>query len=144
LTMDAVTPNDVEAAYLRRLKVRRAELVRPKPGLVLPKLIKGTPAAMYRAGDLVSVLLQGDKHDFAYVSYEREGALLENGVLLQVNPTKRVIEALPVTNGRPMRSGTLMGTPLSELNLKNGSWLRSLSAWGAWLVKVTVSLPTNN
>ncbi len=144
LTMDAVTPNDVEAAYLRRLKVKRAELVRPKPGLVLPKLIKGTPAAMYRAGDLVSVLLQGDKHDFAYVSYEREGALLENGVLLQVNPTKRVIEALPVTNGRPMRSGTLMGTPLSELNLKNGSWLRALSAWGAWLVKVTVPLSNNN
>lgn len=137
LAIDPVTANDVEAAYLRRLKIRRAELVRPKPGLVLPRLIKGTPAAMYKAGDLISVLLQGDKNDFAYISYEKEGVLLENGVLLQINPTRGLIESFPVTNGRPMRSGRLMDTPLSELNLKNGAWLRALSAWGAWLVKVT-------
>jgi hypothetical protein len=131
-----VSANDVEAAYLRRLKVKRAEVSRSGE-IQLPRCVEGRLVAVYQARDIVAALLHGG-NDFAYVTYSGENVTPDQGVLLRCNPMRGVMVALPVTRGRVMQGSALMSTPLADLDLKSGDWLRALSAWGAWLTKVTV------
>jgi CBS domain-containing protein len=131
-----VSANDVEAAYLRRLKVKRAEVLRSGE-IQLPRCVEGRLVAVYQARDVVAALLHGG-NDFAYVIYSGENVTPDHGVLLRCNPMRGVMVALPVIRGRVMQGSVLMSTPLADLDLKSGDWLRALSAWGAWLTKVTV------
>ncbi len=143
LSHDPVTANDVEATFLRRLKTKRADMTRPRPDLELPRLIKGTPVAAYKARGITAIMLHSNNgsQDLAYIAYEdgTSGKLSDEGVLLQRNPAKGQIEAFPVKQGRPLRGGKLMETPLAEIDLRQGSWLRAVSAWGAWLTRVTTN-----
>jgi hypothetical protein len=132
LTADPVTPAEVEAAYLRRLKARRAEFGPPSPALTLPEAIRGRPVVSYRLLDLDAVILHGDQ-DWVYAT----AAGSEAAVLLQQEDRRQVLAALTMVRGRPQRGQPLMTTPLAELDLSTGGWLRAIAAWAAWLARVT-------
>jgi hypothetical protein len=85
----------VEAAYLRRMKVREAELG-PAKLTELPPAIQGQAAASYRVGEVVVTMLWGAE-DFAYATLESKGA--NEGVLLRRNRQRGVMVAMPVTRG---------------------------------------------
>lgn len=140
IPLPPATAEAVEAAYLRRMKAKRAELGEPQPR-ELPPAIQGKPMAEYRVNNIVATLLYGGT-DFAYIapvpSPGNNGQEQEKtGVLLQRNEQKGMMTALPVIKGRPRRGSPLMTTPLAGMNLREGSWLRSVTAWGAWLVSVS-------
>jgi hypothetical protein len=140
IPLPPVTAEAVEAAYLRRMKAKRAELGEPQPR-ELPPAIQGKPMAEYRVNNIVATLLYGGT-DFAYIapasSPGNNGQKQEKAaVLLQRNEQKGVMTALLVIKGRPRRGSPLMTTPLEGMNLREGSWLRSVTAWGAWLVSVS-------
>ena len=98
-----VTAEAVEAAYLRRMKAKRAELGEPQPR-ELPTAIQGKPMAGYRVNNIVATLLYGGT-DFAYIapvpSLANNGQKQEKtAVLLQRNEQKGMMTALPVIKGR--------------------------------------------
>lgn len=139
IPLPPVTAEAVEAAYLRRMKAKRADLGPPQPR-ELPPAIQGKPVAEYRVNNIVAILLHGGS-DFAYItpkpSEGNNGQRQEKmAVLLQRNEQKGVMAALPVVKGRPRRGSPLMTTPLAELDLKHGDWLRAVTSWGTWLVSV--------
>jgi hypothetical protein len=125
---EPVTPAEVEAAYLRRMKAGGAELGAPPQGISLPHGTEGQPAAAYRVGEIQVTMLFGGP-DFAYA---RAGDP-EAGILLRRDDNRGVMVALPVMHGRPRRGSPLMTTPLAELNLQDNRWNRSLCSWAAWL-----------
>lgn len=125
---EPVTPAEVEAAYLRRMKANEAELGAPPQGLSLPHGTEGQPAAAYRVGEIQVIMLFGGP-DFAYA---RAGDP-EAGILLRRDDNRGVMVALPVMHGRTRRGSPLMTTPLAELNLQDNRWNRSLCSWAAWL-----------
>ena len=125
---EPVTPAEVEAAYLRRMKAAGAELGAPPPDPSLPRSAEGWPAAAYRAGNVQVTMLYGGQ-DFAYATADNP----EDGVLLRRDDSRDVMVAMPVMHGRPRRGNTLMTTPLAELNLRDSNWNRALCAWAAWL-----------
>jgi hypothetical protein len=132
LQPEPVTPLEVEAAYLRRMKATGAELGPPPFARAPTEAIEGQPVAAYVVQDIVATLLHGGQ-DFAYVTPHSDP---ETGVLLRRDEGRGVMVAMPVRRGRPRRGGTLMTTPLAELS-NSVEWNRSLAAWGAWLVKVS-------
>ncbi len=119
----------VEAAYLRRMKVKAAELG-PAQRSDLPPAIQGQAAASYRVGDILVTLLHGGD-DFAYAILPSKG--VNEGVLLRRNLQRGVMAALPVNRGRTQSGSVLMTTPLAELSA-TGATHRALCAWAAWLV----------
>jgi hypothetical protein len=58
LQPEPVTPDEVEAAYLRRIKAKGAELG-PPGDIELPSAIKGQAAATYTVGNIVGTMLVG-------------------------------------------------------------------------------------
>ncbi|MCP4686047.1 MAG: hypothetical protein GY867_11480, partial [bacterium] len=122
-----VAADEVEAAYLRRMKVKGARIGPPQLKEV-PKAIQGRPVASYQVGDILVTMLQGGD-DFAYATKGTE----EVGLLLRRDSKRGVMAALPVKRGRPQRGNPLMTTPLAELDK---SFNRALCAWAAWLVRV--------
>jgi hypothetical protein len=139
ISPEPVTATEVEAAYLRRMKAKRAELGPPQLQQS-PPAIQGTPVAEYRVNDIVVTLLYGGP-DLAYIMpalpANKNGETRDEiAVVLQRDKQKGVILALPVVKGRPRRGNFLMTTPLAEVNLNNGEWLRAVASWGAWLVWV--------
>ena len=136
ISLPPITAEAVEAAYLRRMKAKRAELGEPQ-SRELPPAIQGKPMAEYRVNNIVATLLYGGA-DFAYIAPGNNGQEQEKtAMLLQRNEQKGVIVALPVVKGRPRRGSPLMTTPLEGMNLREGAWLRAVTAWGAWLVSVS-------
>lgn len=129
LQPEPVAIEAVEAAYLRRMKARAAELGPAKP-TELPPAIHGQAAASYRVGDIVVTMLWGGE-DFAYAVLQNKGA--NEGVLLRRNRQRGVMAAMPVTRGRPQSGSVLMTTPLAELPI-GAAGNRALCAWAAWLV----------
>jgi hypothetical protein len=123
-----VTAAEVEAAYLRRLKAKRAE-IGPPAVTELPPMIKGRPAASYNVGNIVATLLIGGE-DFAYITCADE---TEQAVLLRRDEKRGLMLALPVRRGRPRQGNPLMTTPLAELEA-GAEWHRALCAWGTWLM----------
>lgn len=130
LAPEPATAGEVEAAYLRRLKVSEARLDVPlaEP---LPEAIAGQPVVTYHAGGFIASVLHHPEN-FAYVA--APGA--ESGILLHRNSSRGVMAALPVVKGRVRRGSPLMTTPLADLDLSQGRWLRALCAWGVWLAAV--------
>ncbi len=124
-----VTPAEVEAAYLRRMKAAGAELG-PAQTANLPQAIEGQPVAAYRVGEVQVIMLHGGA-DFAYAIVGD----WETGVLLRRDDNRGVLVAMPVVRGRPRRGDILMTTPLAELG-QSGGWNRPLCAWAAWLAWV--------
>lgn len=95
-----MTAAEVEAAYLRRMKAKRAELGPPQ-ARKLPSFVQGNPVAEYRVNNIVATILHGGS-DFAYiapVSSDNIGEE-ETAVLLQRNDQKGVMIAIPVVKGR--------------------------------------------
>jgi|GEM_PF-2896529 len=140
IPLPPVTAEEVEAAYLRRMKVKRVELGEPQPR-DLPPALQGKPMAEYRVNNIVATLLYGGT-DFAYIApVSSLGNNDQNrekmAVLLHRNEQKGVMAALPVIKGRPRRGSPLMTIALEGMNLREGSWLRAVTAWGAWLVSVS-------
>ena len=138
-----VSPAEVEAAFLRRLKVKRAEIGPPPAASELPAFIQGRPAAAYRVSDILVTLLHGGP-DLAYAC--STAATGEDGadqkterpaILLQGHEPRGLVTALPVVNGRPRRGSAVATTPLAEVDLRDGSWLRAIACWAAWLAGVT-------
>jgi hypothetical protein len=125
-----VTPAEVEAAYLRRMKAAGAELGPPPENPALPRATEGTPVASYRAGEVTVTMLYGGP-DFAYATAGDP----EAGVLLRRDDNRGVMAALPVMRGRPRRGSPLMTTPLAEIE-ESAEWRRALCAWVAWLAWV--------
>jgi hypothetical protein len=121
------------------MKAKQAELGPPQLQQS-PPAIQGTPVAEYRVNDIVVTLLYGGP-DLAYIMpalpANKNGETRDEiAVVLQRDKQKGVILALPVVKGRPRRGNFLMTTPLAEVNLNNGEWLRAVASWGAWLVWV--------
>jgi hypothetical protein len=127
-----VSPAEVEAAFLRWLKVKRAEIGPPAVS-ELPPAIKGRPAASYNVGNITATLLIGGK-DFAYITRANE---TEQAVLLRRDDKRGLMLALPVRRGRPQLGQPLVTTPLAELDLADPAFNRCLCAWGAWVVGVS-------
>jgi hypothetical protein len=125
-------PVSVEAAYLRRMKAKAAELG-PAQLSDLPPAIQGQPAASYRVGDILVTMLRGGD-DFAYAVWPGQG--VNEGVLLRRNAQRGVMAALPVNRGRPQSDSVLMTTPLAELG-QTAESNRASCAWAAWLVWAT-------
>jgi len=142
VALEPVTPREIEAAYLRRLKAKRAELSPAQlQSADLPRAIQGgQPVAAYKVNDIVATIIHGDRETFAYITSQDSpaGGSRGQGVLLLRDERKGVMTAVPVERGRPMRANRLMSTPLADLNMKDGDWLRALCAWGAWLFKFAV------
>lgn len=132
LQPEPVAIEAVEAAYLRRMKAREAELG-PAQLSDLPPAIQGQATASYRVGDIVVTMLRGGE-DFAYAVLGSKGG--NEGVLLRRNSQRGVMAALPVTRGRPQPGSVLMTTPLAELQAGAAS-NRALCSWAAWLVWVS-------
>ncbi|HEX9922178.1 MAG TPA: hypothetical protein VGD99_05915 [Anaerolineae bacterium] len=128
LRPEPVTPAEVKAAYLRRMKAEGVELGAPAPDLPLPRGTTGQPAAVYRVGEVQVTMLFGGP-EFAYATAGDP----ETGVLLRRDDSRGVMVALPVRQGRPRRDTILMTTPRAELNLTDSQWNRALCAWAAWL-----------
>jgi hypothetical protein len=132
LQAEPSTAEQVEAAYLRRMKAGEAELG-PSHLKELSPAIQGQPMAGYRVGDIQVTVLRGGE-DVAYATVAGK----EEAVLLRKDPQRGVVLALPVTRGRPRRGETLMPTPLAEIKPDSPPDLRALCAWAAWLTQVTV------
>jgi hypothetical protein len=128
IPLPPVTPSEVEAAYLRRMKAKRAELG-PSQVQELPAAIQGKPVASYKVNNVLVTMLHSEL-DFAYITAEGK----DTAVLLQRNVQRGVMTALPVVKGRPRRGSPLMTTPLADMAGQEGLWLRTLASWGAWLV----------
>jgi hypothetical protein len=128
LAPDPVTPAEIEAAYLRRMKLKRAELGPPEPGLELPAAIQGQPLAIYQAGNVLVMLLRNNL-DFAYATSG------DAAILLRRDDKRGILAALPVARGR-VRREPLLTTPLAELDFSQAAARRALCAWAAWLVWV--------
>jgi len=126
LQPEAASPEEVEAAYLRRLQVREARLGPPE-AVDLPDEVRGQAVASYQVGPITAILLHG-ADDFAYISNEAEGA-----VLLYRDRRRGVMAAVSGRRGRFRRGRPLMTTPLAELDRE---WNRALAAWGCWLASV--------
>lgn len=138
IPLPPVTAAEVEAAYLRRMKAKRAELGPPQ-ARNLPPIIQGKPVAEYRVNNIVATILHGGA-DFAYIAPMSSDKIgeekVESSILLQRNEQKGMMVALPVVKGRVRQGSPLMTTPLIELDLRQGEWLRAVAAWGAWLAQV--------
>jgi hypothetical protein len=130
LQPEPVTPGDVEAAYLRRMKLKRAEFGPPEL-TDWPEAIKGRAAATYKVGNMVATMFVGGE-DFAYITGPAES---DQTILLRRNEQRGVMMALPVRRGRPRPGSPLMTTPLAELEA-TAEWNRALCAWGTWLAWV--------
>lgn len=128
---EPVTPADVEATYLRRMKAAGAELGAPPQDSSLPRGIEGQPAAAYQVGEVQVTMFYGGQ-DFAYATAGNP----EAGILLRRDSNRGVMAAIPVIHGRPQRGNTLITTPLAELSLQDNNWNRSLCSWAAWLAWV--------
>ncbi len=131
LRPEPVTPQQVEAAYLRRLKVDEVQLGPPPKETWLPQGADGQPMASYRVDEALQVTMLYGGQDFAYAA----AADPESGVLLRRNEARGVMAAMMIKRGRLQRGTPLMTTPLDELALKkDAAWNRALCAWAAWLV----------
>ena len=128
-----VSPAEVEAAYLRRLKVKRAEIGPPKV-TELPPAIKGRPAASYNVGNLTATMLLGGE-DFAYITRANE---TEQAVLLRRDDKRGLMLALPVRRGRPQAGQPLATTTLAALDFSDAASNRCLCVWGAWVAGVSL------
>jgi hypothetical protein len=132
LQPEPVTANDVEVAYLRRMKVKHAALAQPTLTTAqLPRAIKGRPVAAYTAAQVTATLLADGGDDLAFVV---KGENEAQALLLRRDLKRGVLLALPVQRGRPQRSKALMSTPLSELDLTDPDIIRAVLAWGCWLL----------
>jgi hypothetical protein len=123
IPLPPVIAEEVEAAYLRRMKAKRAEPGSPQPR-ELPQAIQGKPMVEYRVNNIVATLLHGGA-DFAYiapvsVSANSDQEKEKTAVLLQRNEQKGVMVALPVVQGRPRRGSPLMTTRWLSWTLKMG------------------------
>ncbi len=124
-----ISAEEIEAAYLRRMKADTAVL--QKAIDELPPAIKGIPAAMYVVNGIIATILTGgDDLVYAVPDYEGKGS---TAVLLTRNDKRGVIMAVPVQRGRPRRGSVLMTTPLDGTSLSDPAVNRSLCAWAAWL-----------
>jgi hypothetical protein len=128
LQPELVTPETVEAAYLRRMKVTEARLGPPEQ-TQLPKGVQGKPAAMYQVGDVVVTMIVGGE-DFAYVTAAGKA---DEALLLRRSEKRGVMLTLLVSRGRIRQGSPLMTTPLAELG-DTPAWRRAVCAWGAWLI----------
>lgn len=131
LQPEPVTPGEVEAAYLRRMKLKRAEFG-PPDLTEWPEAIKGQAAAAYKAGNMVATMFVGGE-DFAYITGPAES---DQTILLRRNAQRGVMMALPVRRGRPRPGSPLLTTSLAELEA-SAAWNRALCAWGTWLAWVS-------
>jgi hypothetical protein len=120
---ESATPDEVEAAYLRRMKASFAELGPPRLEEP-PAGTGGTPVATYQAGDVAVTMLHG-ADDVALA------AVGETTIVLRRNEPRGVLSALPVVRGR-VRREPLMTTPLAEIE-PTPEWNRALCAWTGWL-----------
>jgi hypothetical protein len=130
LRPEPVTAAEVEAAYLRRMKAKEAQLGPPELA-GLPPAIHGQPVASYKMGDVLATMLNG-RQDVAYVTAK------DTAIVLRRDAKRGVLAALPVVRGRPQRGNVLMTTPLNELDLDSADWRRAICAWGAWLARAVV------
>ncbi|MEM7346883.1 MAG: hypothetical protein AAF485_21805 [Chloroflexota bacterium] len=128
LSCEAISPEQIEAAYLRRMKVNTVRLAGATQPI--PPAIKGTPAARYIVNDInitATLLTQGD--DLIYVEVSDQ----DEAVLITRDERRGVLVAVPVRRGRPRRGSPIMTTPLDGLNLSEPDVVRSLCAWAVWL-----------
>jgi hypothetical protein len=130
---DPASPEEVEAAYLRRIfnprkgKEYCVEMGPPQPEN-LPAGVGGTPVATYQAGDVVVTILHGNDTIACAVAGE-------TAILLRRDQRRGVVAALQVVRGRVGRQ-PLMTTPLDELGSSlSPEETRALSAWAAWLAR---------
>jgi len=131
LVPDPVEASEVEAAYLRRMKVAEAE-IGPARLTELPQGVQGKAVASYKAGEVLVTMLRGGE-DIAYITLESS----ENAFLLRRDNPRGLIAVWPVVRRRPRIGGApLMSTLLAELDLSSSGWNRAISAWGAWLASV--------
>jgi hypothetical protein len=130
---DPASPEEVEAAYLRRLFNPRkgkdyfVEMGPPQPEN-LPDGVDGTPLATYRAGDVAVTILHGN---------DTIACAVAGGTVIALHRDERrgVVAAFQVVRGRVKRQ-PLMTTPLDELSSPlSPEETRALSAWAAWLAR---------
>ena len=135
LQPEPVTANDVEAAYLRRMKAKRAVLAQPTlTAAQLPLTIKGQPAAAYTVGQVTATLLADGDDGLAFVTRADNEA---QSLLLRRDLKRGLLLALPVQRGCPQRGNALMSTSLAELDLTDPDVIRAVLAWGCWLLWAT-------
>ena len=131
---EPATSEEIEAAYLRRMKAKAA-LLGPPQLTELPPAIQGKPVASYIVNNISVAMLHGHPDHFAYIATSTTG---ETAILLHQNEQRGVMAALPVIRGRVRRGSPLMTTPLADLDTQRAGWRRALCAWGAWLVSMLV------
>jgi hypothetical protein len=131
---DPAAPEEIEAAYLRRLFNPRkggeySVEMGPPPEQALPDGADGSPLASYRAGEVTVTLLHGSEHLAC-------ATMGETVVVLRRDERRGVVAAAEVTRGRVARQ-PLMTTPLDELSAPpTPAERRALAAWAAWLAGV--------
>jgi hypothetical protein len=131
---DPAPPEEIEAAYLRRVfnprkgKTYTVEMG-PPPEQALPNGVDGSPLASYRAGEVTVTLLHGSEHLACAVAGEAV-------VVLHRDERRGVVVAAEVTRGRVAHQ-PLMTTPLDEMSSPpTPAERRALAAWAAWLAGV--------
>lgn len=121
---DSATPQEIEAAFLRRMKAKQAELL-PAPESVPLIGADAVPVGAYRVGDITAVIL---KHKELAI-YAAKG---DTAVVLQRHMSRGELVAKPVVRGRA-RGTALVSTPLADIG-RSAEWTRALCAWACWLV----------
>ena len=133
LELPPVTAEQVEAAYLRRLKVERVSFGQPD-GAPLSQAVRGRAMVVYRAGPVSAYILHDDR-DLIYATARDT----DTGILIQRDPARERLVALTVTRGRLQGGEPLQTTSLSDIDLTDGGGLRSVAAWAAWLASMVGS-----
>jgi hypothetical protein len=126
LTPEPATAEEIEAAYLRRMKAKGAKLGPPQVQ-ELPPVVQGKPVATYKVNNILVTMLHGGA-DFAYVTTVDES---DQAITLRRDEKRGLMMALPVMRGRPRRGNPLMTTPLAAR--ATSEWNRAICAWGVWV-----------
>ena len=124
ITPEPAEPDEIEAAFLRRMKVEKAVL--GPPDIEFPVTgVKGQGLVSYQVGNIKATWLQGD----AVLAVAWHG---EQAMALKQNEQTERLEVIPVVRNR-MRGRALMRVLVEEVG-EGGAWMRAMLSWLCWLV----------
>jgi len=103
---EPATPQEIEAACLRRMKARTAKLL-PVPDRVPLVGVNAKPIAGYRVGDITATVLQHPE----FAVYAEKG---DTAIVLQRNVSRGLLVVKPVVRGRA-RGAALVSTSLADV-----------------------------
>ena len=128
--LESVTPEEIELAYLTRMRASQATLGGPKAVIISKDLVpEGRPVATYQVGEWTATWLVGGEV-LALLSDQAANICY---ALLQ-DPARKILFICPVKDQVLRKRQRLAeATWLVNLNLTDAKWIRALCAWTCWV-----------